>query len=255
MASNGCETNLTNTVAHCGGCGTACPVPTNGTATCAAGTCGVSCNAGYFGPTCEDTNPCSGAASPGARLAWEIALPIAADWDTPAQVVYAVDNRASLGSTPWTRVAFCLRLNGNYAYAEMNDFTGRDLARIGPPMDWTYLQSVSALTVRSNVASVDNVVGVATGRIEFAHTCYVQGLNGVFDYEDSFTFTSPDCYGSFQVHNGTSTVLSWNSWSNPSNNDEMGIGNQVGGSGNPDWTFSYNAASYSTRVLRAYIVP
>ena len=45
--TNGCESELARSVAHCGGCGQACVVA-NGTPTCEAGTCAVaSCNAGF----------------------------------------------------------------------------------------------------------------------------------------------------------------------------------------------------------------
>ncbi len=55
--TNGCETNLTTTVAHCGACGRACNLP-NATAQCADGTCRIlRCNAG-FGDC--DNNPANG---------------------------------------------------------------------------------------------------------------------------------------------------------------------------------------------------
>jgi hypothetical protein len=44
---NGCETNLTNSLANCGSCGFACSTP-NGTPSCVAGACALSsCNVGY----------------------------------------------------------------------------------------------------------------------------------------------------------------------------------------------------------------
>ncbi|MBI5518275.1 MAG: FG-GAP repeat protein [Deltaproteobacteria bacterium] len=48
VASNGCEVNTTNTVAHCGACGNACAAPANGTAVCSASACDFVCNAGYY---------------------------------------------------------------------------------------------------------------------------------------------------------------------------------------------------------------
>lgn len=46
--ANGCETNLTNTTAHCGACGHACgAAPMNGSAACTAGACTVTCMPGY----------------------------------------------------------------------------------------------------------------------------------------------------------------------------------------------------------------
>ena len=45
-AANGCEVALGSDSQHCGGCATACNA-TNGTATCAAGACGITCAAGW----------------------------------------------------------------------------------------------------------------------------------------------------------------------------------------------------------------
>ena len=46
VASNGCETNLGSTLAHCGACGAACS-GANGTPVCRAGTCAISCTFGF----------------------------------------------------------------------------------------------------------------------------------------------------------------------------------------------------------------
>src|SRR5574337_175096 len=46
LVSNGCETDLTTSPTNCGACGTVCN-STNGTATCAASVCGITCNAGF----------------------------------------------------------------------------------------------------------------------------------------------------------------------------------------------------------------
>jgi len=46
--STGCETNTNNSLSNCGACGRVCPTPTNGTAVCTAGVCGLgSCNTGF----------------------------------------------------------------------------------------------------------------------------------------------------------------------------------------------------------------
>ncbi len=58
-AANGCEVNLQADTAHCGTCGTACNA-TNGTASCGAGVCGITCNSGY--------GDCDGSASNGCEV-------------------------------------------------------------------------------------------------------------------------------------------------------------------------------------------
>ena len=60
LSANGCETDVTVSSAHCGGCGLACDLP-NATATCAGGACAVaSCDAGF--------SDCDGIASNGCEV-------------------------------------------------------------------------------------------------------------------------------------------------------------------------------------------
>jgi hypothetical protein len=51
-AADGCETNLTNDVAHCGSCGNACPPVPFGAKACVASTCTI----GMCGPNHQDCN-------------------------------------------------------------------------------------------------------------------------------------------------------------------------------------------------------
>ncbi|MDP3273782.1 MAG: hypothetical protein Q8Q09_01210 [Deltaproteobacteria bacterium] len=44
--ANGCEVNTNTNTSHCNGCGLTCPAIFNASPTCAAGTCGFTCNAG-----------------------------------------------------------------------------------------------------------------------------------------------------------------------------------------------------------------
>jgi len=59
-ASNGCEVNTGNTVAHCGRCGNACSAAPNATPTCAGSACGIACNASF--------GNCDGTASNGCEV-------------------------------------------------------------------------------------------------------------------------------------------------------------------------------------------
>jgi len=46
-ADNGCEVNVTNTLAHCGACNNNCPGRNNASRTCNGGNCGFQCNGGF----------------------------------------------------------------------------------------------------------------------------------------------------------------------------------------------------------------
>lgn len=64
--ANGCETNLSTALQHCGTCSNACSSPANGSATCVAGQCGIRCANGYTpsGSTCVPvaaSNACTAA--------------------------------------------------------------------------------------------------------------------------------------------------------------------------------------------------
>ncbi|MFO0601898.1 MAG: FG-GAP-like repeat-containing protein [Polyangiales bacterium] len=57
-AANGCESDLTNSLLHCGACGNACSLP-NATPVCADGRCRVgSCNAGFADCDANPSNGC-----------------------------------------------------------------------------------------------------------------------------------------------------------------------------------------------------
>ena len=55
---NGCELPVSDSPAHCGRCGNACPVRANAVPSCAAGVCGVTCNAGYGDCDGDPSNGC-----------------------------------------------------------------------------------------------------------------------------------------------------------------------------------------------------
>jgi hypothetical protein len=56
-AANGCEINLNTDPLHCGGCPKAC-IKTNGTASCTAGTCGITCSPGFANCDNDASNGC-----------------------------------------------------------------------------------------------------------------------------------------------------------------------------------------------------
>ena len=57
--ANGCEINTSTNIAHCGGCGKACPTYANASAQCKASACSLgTCNAGFANCDMNDANGC-----------------------------------------------------------------------------------------------------------------------------------------------------------------------------------------------------
>lgn len=86
------------------------------------------------------------------------------------------------------------------------------------------------------------------------NTAKVKGASdGLYDFGDEM-FAPVDGYGSMQIHDHATgqTLFSINHWSQGSGAD-IGIGNSTGQT--RDWTFTGNAATYSSKRLRVYVHP
>lgn len=213
----------------------------------AAPATGYSCNctSGFTsdGTTCVDDNECQA-----MTLLYELDIPVNSDWDTAAQVSYAVNNSAALTGTSFNRVMYRLDLNTTYVEVEMDDFSGGNVNQLGVPTDWMWDRAVSNVDVRTNSTNLSAVTGVA-GKMEFWSDCYGTDPGPLYDYDD-IPNGSVDCYGSMQVHVGTTTALAFNAWSTTEVNG-VGIGNAA--SGQPDWTFAVNTGSFTTRRLQVWV--
>ncbi len=64
---NGCESSLVSNPSHCGGCGRACPMRANASATCSTGVCGFTCLAGFGDCDGVATNGCETAVNTVSR--------------------------------------------------------------------------------------------------------------------------------------------------------------------------------------------
>ena len=202
-------------------------------------------------------------------LVYLLAIPNGASFNFNA-IPYTVDNHSTIAAGSFTRIAYYLELETatgalQYVYASMNAFT-TDASKIGVPSTSTgafFQQNVASMNVVSNVAGVVTGNGIATGSLEFWHYDYgtsnsagVPGAsNSVYDTGDQPA--SSNNYGSMQVNNygANQTILSYNDWGNRElTNSDVGIGNQVGGSGQPDWTFAQNAPSFTVKNLEVLVL-
>ena len=193
------------------------------------------------------------------KLVYQLDIPQSSDYNNTA-VPYTINNSAASGIS-YNRVAYFMDLGSKWVWVSMDKFNS-NLTQLGIPNaafnNVAWQQAVSNMNVQGSAGSgVTNATGIP-GNIEMWHDCYDRGAglgtipagnNGLYDFNDSHSVAS--CYGSFQVHNygAAQTIFAYNAWDYASANDDLGIGNQVGGSGHPDWTYAYNTAAYTTRKL------
>jgi lysophospholipase L1-like esterase len=193
----------------------------------------------------------------GYSLMYHLQVPsVTPQWNVNA-IPYLVDE-AKYGERSFDRVAYCLELDGNWVYASFDPHTNL-LSKIGVPTlsvsGTAFQRIVSRMNVDSNVASIVKGTDIATGNIEFWGGNY-SAPNGLsipnasataFDFGDTM---SSGGHGSMQIHNhgASQVVMAYNNWGNNVNGtSEIGIGNRP--TGEPDWTFSNSASTFTSRNL------
>jgi len=214
----------------------------------------------------------------GYKLVYELPIPVIATNYNVNPVPYSVDNAASIKTGSFDRVAYYMELvtGGSvtqWVYVSMTAFT-TNAARLGVPRlpsgvlyhyPNTYdTAAPSNATVLSNVGSITNGTGINTISLEFWPSNYTQvNANNVpnasalvFDFGDG-GYNVSDGHGSMQVHNygAKQTLFGFSAWGGSTRTCEMGIGNQVGGNSNLDWTLTANAGSYTLRTLQVLVRP
>jgi len=191
-------------------------------------------------------------------VVYELDIPTNANYNTKSAINYAVNNSGITGLN-FSRVAYFLQLDNKWVWVSMNKFSNK-LTDYGVPYansNIIWQQVVTGMNVYGSTGSnVTNATNI-NGNIEIWPDCYSTGLglNGIggnpntYDFNDTRSAGS-NCYGSFQVHNygASQTLFAYNSFMN-NNTSDLGIGNNTGSSGHPDWTFQYNANTYTTRKL------
>ncbi len=189
---------------------------------------------------------------------------------TWAATNYVVDRRAVTVPGSFSRIAYYLELQKpadpqpSYIWTSMDAFT-TDPAKIGVPLAGTlFQQRVNNLDVFSNVGGITSGSGLTTGNIEFwpgnyneSNAINIPGAStSWFDFGDGGALSSTG-HGSMQVHDyGTKQVLF--ALNHFNNNGDIGIGigtNKTWTTRDPDYTFTYNAATYSRRILHVLVLP
>ncbi len=190
---------------------------------------------------------------------------------------YIVNNAASYTGMPLSRVGYYMVMEKSdgtvdYAYTGFDPITN-DVNQIGLPFSgssWYHQQTVSNMTVQSNVAGVVNGTGIETGNVEIWNTNYSEnnaiGIPNAssdkghpgFDFGDERG--TGGNYACFQIHNygASQTVMALNKWNGPASGGktiDMGIGNNPVAGEALDYTFdgdagaNSNASQYQNRSL------
>jgi len=211
------------------------------------------------------------------RLVYEFSIPVNSLGWNGTLVPYTVNNSASIPTGSFDRVAYYLELvpiSGptQWVYVSMNAFTNQ-ADKLGVPNtasgEFYNLSNMpsgwgSNANVFANVAGIVTGTGINTINLEFWPSNYgqnngygVPGANGsTFDFGDGGAGTG-NGHGSMQIHNygAVQTLFAYNAWGQ-ARTSELGIGNQAGGSGNPDWTFNTaNISTFTSRTLQVLVTP
>ena len=176
---------------------------------------------------------------------------------------YDVDRSDTIKS--FDRIGYLVELTAasgeKQVFVSMEAFT-KDVHKIGIPTIASgarFQQALTSMDVFSSHSSIKSGTGIATGNIEFWPDNYgmINGASVVGASSDIYDFgdeTGPpaDGYGSMQIHDFATkqTLFSINHWGAGAGAD-LGIGN--GPERTPDWTFSGNGGSYSSKRLRVYV--
>lgn len=215
----------------------------------------------------------------GYQLAYQLNISNGATFFNSGGVPYAVDNTAGIATGSFNRVAYYLELTGSSDPGDHNGFmyVSFDAAgftnqanKIGVPNTSSgefYQQNIGNMNIVTNLGGITTGTGLSGGSIQFWHTDYsptnsagVPNASGTtYDWGDQSSGGAN--YGAMQIanHSASQELLAYNQWGGDGlSSADVGIGsnttvNGLDGNVNPNWTFSLNAAHYSTKTLQILV--
>jgi sialate O-acetylesterase len=202
----------------------------------------------------------------GYSLLYRVQLPVAGARFAATGAPYAFDGSAALVA-PFTRVGWYLELEEDnapprFVYVEADAFDA-DPARLGFPTSFVLQQDLANGRVESNVDGVVTGAGRALNAElwpsdygesnDAAPSSPASADDALYDFGDGGADASPG-HGSFQLHDTAAgrTLFAINDWASAQDDVlAIGIGNQP--TGQPDWTFAGNAASFTVKTLEIVV--
>ncbi len=213
--------------------------------------------------------------STGFNLLYALPIPNTALYDRNT-VPYTVDESKYPQLTSYDRVAYLMELAGTaptltaWVWVSCDPFS-TDVKKLGVPTATSgavFQQNLANMTVIAS-AGAPVVTGTGlTGNMEFWPTNYSNpnallvpnASDATYDWGDTRATTGN--HGSMQIHNpaASQTIFAYNAWGGGGNNSSLGIGNDPAPAGTApalgvDWTFHYNAATYTTKNLYVFARP
>jgi len=188
---DGCETQ-TNTATNCGGCGVPCPATiTNGTASCATGTCIKTCSSGAYmcnGACIANSVPCSGscASSPNTKLCNGVCVASTVCCAPAASAAHFVDAVVGTDATDHGESGACAFKTITYALAHSTGAVNLAPATYSGetwPLTLNGVQSIACnpsgagratIKMASNPGSATSVITVA-GTQNLVTDCIISG--------------------------------------------------------------------------------
>jgi hypothetical protein len=143
-----------------------------------------------------------------------------------------------------------LQLDSNYAWASWDSSTAVDPWMI----QFTATTQLAALPNAHHGTNTTTATTSSTLHFNSWANCYGTGTSGKYDIVNNVPNASTPCYGQYGFANSATSILfSYNHWASSTQNDDVGIGTNSAAGGNPDWTFQYNAASFTVRTLEWWV--
>ena len=103
-------------------------------------------------------------------MVYELVIPASSeDWNEYVDVGYGRDECLTIGGGNFSKIAYEITLDENTMWVEFDSFT-TDACKVGVPVDWTFDEAITGLTVVASDSTLDRTE--EGGYVEFWSHCY-----------------------------------------------------------------------------------